>query len=200
VKRTCDNWQDKLSAGKFGSHLYGEFELRAKNVSTEVFRVKTVLEAGGVIVNLAKFTNAEKIVVASGPLQQAAGIASALKSTGVAVYSGPVDIRTHVETADIGISSVEFGIAETGSVCQDAYAIEDRLVSSLPPIHVVLMNSSNIVPGIDDALDIISRSFDRGYISLITGPSRTADIERVLTIGVHGPGRFVIVAVDEEVV
>ncbi len=199
MKRICDNWQDKLPTGKSGSHLYEEFELRARNVAAEVFRVRTVVEACSVIANLAESVNAEKVVVANGSLQQAAGIVSALKSAGVAVYSDPGEIREHVETADMGISSVEFGIAETGSVCQDAYAIEDRLVSSLPPMHVALLNSSNIVPGINDALDVISGSFARGYMSFITGPSRTADIERVLTIGVHGPIRFVVVAVDEEV-
>jgi len=199
VKRIYDNWQDKLPAGKSGSHLYEEFELRARNVATEVFRVRTFVEARGIIANLAELVNAEKAVVANGPLQQAAGIVRALKSAGVAVYSKPGELREHVATADMGISSVEFGIAETGSVCQNAYAIEDRLVSSLPPIHVALLNSNNIVPGIDDALDVVSESFDRGYMSFITGPSRTADIERVLTIGVHGPIRFIVVAVDEEV-
>lgn len=194
------NWKNGLPAGKLDSTLFDKFELRAKNVSAEVFRVKTAVEASEVIANLARFTNAEKVVMVDGPLQLAAGISDTLKSLGIAVHCGAVDICTHVETADIGISSVEFGIAETGSVCQNAYAIEDRLVSSLPPVHVAFMNSSNIVPGIDDALDIISRSFNHGYISFITGPSRTADIERVLTIGVHGPSRFVIVAVDEKVV
>ena len=53
-------------------------------------------------------------------------------------------------------------------------------------------------PESTEAFDIISRSFDRGYVGFITGPSRTADIERVLTIGVHGPSRFAIIAVDEE--
>ena len=65
-------------------------------------------------------------------------------------------------------------------------------------VEQAAFNPANIVPGIAEAFEIISESFDRGYIGFITGPSRTADIERVLTIGVHGPSRFAIIAVDEE--
>jgi len=54
VKRTCDNWQDKLPAGKSGIHLYEEFELRAKNVSTEVFHVKRADEAGKIILDISQ--------------------------------------------------------------------------------------------------------------------------------------------------
>ncbi len=81
---------------------------------------------------------------------------------------------------------------------QEGTAIATRLVTILPPLHVVFLPSANIVPGITEAFEIIAQNFDRGYIGFITGPSRTADIERVLTIGVHGPSRFAIIAIDEE--
>jgi L-lactate dehydrogenase complex protein LldG len=198
TKKTCDDWKQHFPAGKFGAHLFPEFEMRAKAVSAEVFRVKTTAEATEVVLNLARFTNAKKVVAVSNPLQEEAGIEEALKSAGIEVFSDQGDIAAHAATADIGISGVEFGIAETGSLCQDGYAIESRLVSTLPPIHVAFLDSNFIVPGIIEAFAIISQVFDRGYISFITGPSRTADIERVLTIGVHGPSRLVIVAVDGE--
>ena len=199
MKKVCDHWQDYLSSSGASNHLFAEFETRAKNVSAEVFRVATALEAKEVVVNLAKYVNARKIVLASSPLQQAAGVTEGLRAAGIEVYLQADEIAIHAESADMGISTVEFGIAETGSVCQDALAIESRMVSMLPPIHVVFLQSSRILPGVVEAMDVISQVYDRGYISFITGPSRTADIERVLTIGVHGPGRFVIIAVDEEV-
>jgi len=198
MKKTCDDWMRHLPSGQFGLHLFPEFEKRAKAVSAEVFRVKTPAEAREVVCNLSRFTNAKKVVSVLSPLQEASGIDAALRASGIEVYNDPADIAAHASTADIGLSDVEFGIAETGSVCQDAYAIESRLVSTLPPLHVAFLDSNLIVPGIIEAFEAISRVFNRGYISFITGPSRTADIERVLTIGVHGPSRFVIVAVDDQ--
>jgi L-lactate dehydrogenase complex protein LldG len=177
--------------------LFAEFEMRVKAVSGEVFRVKTPKDAASIISDLVRSTRARKVVAAPGPLQCAAGLQGVLETLGVELYTDRAWIRLHAETADMGISDVEFGIAETGSVCQDASAVEDRLVSTLPPMHVALVRSGHIVPGIAEAFEIISQVFHRGYISFITGPSRTADIERVLTIGVHGPSRFVIIAVDE---
>jgi len=198
VKRTCDNWRDKLPAGTFDSHLYEEFELRAKNISAEVFRVKRADEAREIILDIVKKTGARSVAVVPCPLIKASGILDALKDNGVAVHTEQADIAEHIPIVDIGMSGVEFGIAECGSVCQNAVAIESRLVSSLPPLHIAFMKSRNIVPGIEDAVGIMSEFFTEGYISWITGPSRTADIERVLAIGVHGPSRVVIFAVDDE--
>jgi L-lactate dehydrogenase complex protein LldG len=196
MRKTCDDWKRHFPAGKFGAHLFPEFEKRAQAVSAEIFRVKTTAEATEALVNLARFTNAKKVISVESPLQDQSAIRDGLKAAGIEFYCDQGDIAAHAATADIGISGVEFGIAETGSLCQDGYAIESRLVSTLPPIHVAFLDSSLIVPGIIEAFDIISRAFNRGYISFITGPSRTADIERVLTIGVHGPSRLVIIAVD----
>jgi len=118
---------------------------------------------------------------------------------GVQLYTTQADIRNHADTADIGIAGVEFAIAETGSVCEDGLAIEQRLITTLPPISIVILNSNYVAATIQTAFEIISKVFDRGYISFITGPSRTSDIERVLTIGVHGPSQLIIIAIDEEI-
>ncbi|MBU3932192.1 MAG: lactate utilization protein C [Proteobacteria bacterium] len=198
MNTTADIWKRHFPTATSGAHLFSEFEDRAKAVSAEVFRVPTAADARETLIRLVEAAQVKKAVVVESPLQRAAGITEALRSRGVTVYTEPADIAAHADTADIGISGVEFGIAETGSVFQDGYAIATRLVTILTPLHVVFLPSANIVPGITEAFDIISRSFDRGYIGFITGPSRTADIERVLTIGVHGPSRFAIIAVDEE--
>jgi L-lactate dehydrogenase complex protein LldG len=197
MKKVCENWEKALQVTNYGPQYFEEFEKRALQASAEIFHVRTPAEAKEVITNLVKFTNAKKIVSVDNPLQQASGINEELQALGLELYTNKTDIAIHAESADIGISGVEFGVAETGSVCQDAYSVENRLVSTLPPIHVVFLNSSLIVPGIEEAFTVFSNVYDRGYLSLITGPSRTADIERVLTIGVHGPGRFLIIAIDE---
>ena len=104
--------------------------------------------------------------------------------------------RHSAEKAKIGISQVECAISDTGTLVNDAAPVERRLVSTLPTIHVAVAPTDAIQADMAAALAWIHPS-RCGYISMITGPSRTADIERVLTIGVHGPSRLVIVFVDE---
>ena len=199
MKKVCENWRQAFPSEIVGSFLFPEFEKRAQAAAAEIFRVKTAVEAQEIVANLAKFTNTKKVVIADSPLQQAAGINEKLKSMDIAVYTDVADISEDAESADIGISTIEFGIAETGSVCMDGYAFESRLVSMLPPLHIAFMNTNYVTLGVTEAFEIISKVYDNGYISFITGPSRTSDIERVLTIGVHGPSRFVVIAIDEEV-
>ena len=64
-------------------------------------------------------------------------------------------------------------------------------------MHIVFLNKNYAVNTVEDAFKLISPVFKDGHMGFITGPSRTADIERVLTIGVHGPARFIIIAIDE---
>jgi L-lactate dehydrogenase complex protein LldG len=197
---TTEIWQRSFptATAASGAHLFPEFEERAKAVSAEVLHCATAADAREALLRLVEAAQVKKAVVVESPLQMAAGVTEALRSRGVEVYTEPEEIAAHADTADIGISGVEFGVAETGSVFQDGYAIATRLVTILPPLHVVFLPSANIVPGITEAFEIISQNFKRGYVGFITGPSRTADIERVLTIGVHGPSRFAVIAVDEE--
>jgi L-lactate dehydrogenase complex protein LldG len=97
--------------------------------------------------------------------------------------------------AQVGISQVDWAIAGTGTLVQDATGVAKRLVSTLPPIHLALVGTDRILEDMGSVLERL-RPDQLNYISFITGPSRTADIERVLTIGVHGPGRLTIVVVD----
>jgi L-lactate dehydrogenase complex protein LldG len=104
--------------------------------------------------------------------------------------------RERAAAAKIGISQVDWALADTGTLVQDATAIDKRLVSTLPFIHVALIATSGLRADMPAWLEDV-RPEQANYIAMITGPSRTADIERVLTIGVHGPERLVIVFVDQ---
>jgi len=105
--------------------------------------------------------------------------------------------RATSKLAPIGISKMDWGIANTGTVVQDATSVEKRLVSTLPIIHIAILHTDKIVADLSELLNKIDPRKSR-YIRLITGPSRTADIERVLTIGVHGPERFILVCIDKQ--
>jgi L-lactate dehydrogenase complex protein LldG len=104
--------------------------------------------------------------------------------------------RENAAAAKVGISQLDWAMASTGSLVQDAGPVERRLASTLPTVHIAIVETSRLLPDMPAVFSKI-RPEQTNYISFITGPSRTADIERVLTIGVHGPEVLIIVFVDE---
>ncbi len=104
--------------------------------------------------------------------------------------------RDPAKNARIGITQMAWGLANMGTLAQDATEVEQRLASSLPWIHMALLPSDKIVADLPTLMTKMDPA-KSPYIALITGPSKTADIERVLAIGVHGPERLVIVCIDE---
>ncbi len=100
--------------------------------------------------------------------------------------------------ADIGISQMEFAIAESGSLVELSDSIWKRLVSAMPSVHIALVRSDRIVKDFESAFEILKEFISHiSQISFITGPSITADIERVLTIGVHGPSKLIVFFIKE---
>jgi L-lactate dehydrogenase complex protein LldG len=91
---------------------------------------------------------------------------------------------------------VDWALANTGTLVQSADEVDKRLVSTLPPVHIAFVSTAALLPDLPAVFQQVDPRRS-AYISLITGPSRTADIERVLTIGVHGPERLIIILVDE---
>src|SRR5678815_2170950 len=99
---------------------------------------------------------------------------------------------------DVGISTAQAAIAETGTLVLDSACERHRLVSLVPPVHIAVVNASSIVETLGDALALLQKKEISPAITFITGPSRTADIELTLAIGVHGPQElYVIVDVSK---
>ncbi len=120
-----------------------------------------------------------------------------LSSTDERVMRVRFDVARQVAAdAKIGISQMDWALAGTGTLVQNSTPVEQRLVSTLPTIHIALIATDRILSDLAALLTKVSPK-ESSYLALITGPSRTADIERVLTIGVHGPERLIIVFVDE---
>jgi len=94
---------------------------------------------------------------------------------------------------DVGISTVQAAIAETGTLVLDSACERHRLVSLVPPVHIAIVNASAIVETLGDALTLLQKKEISPAITFITGPSRTADIELTLAIGVHGPQELYVI-------
>jgi L-lactate dehydrogenase complex protein LldG len=100
-----------------------------------------------------------------------------------------------LETCDAGITECDALIAQTGSVLITSRSAGGRAASVLPPHHVVLARRDQLLPDLPAAFDLLKRKYAPdypGFISFITGPSRTGDIERILVLGAHGPKKLTV--------
>lgn len=91
-----------------------------------------------------------------------------------------------------GVSRALYGLAETGSVVLAASPEEPRARSLLPSVHVSLLDESRILPGLAELFEAVGDDLPSA-LAIVTGPSRSADIEQHLVVGVHGPGEVHIV-------
>lgn len=124
-----------------------------------------------------------------------------------AVYDGPAsrtEVRQRLAESGMGITGADYAIAETGSVVVLPRQGLSRLVSVVPPVHVAIVRPSDIVGTLDDLfalrrLEYVRNGGEMGsYLNFITGPSRTADIEQTIVVGVHGPREVHMVLLNKE--
>jgi L-lactate dehydrogenase complex protein LldG len=106
------------------------------------------------------------------------------------------DVR-ELEQCDAGITECDALIAQTGSVLLTARSGGGRALSVLPPHHVVIARREQLVPDLPAAYALLQEKYGPhgwpGMMTFITGPSRTADIERILVLGAHGPKQLTVI-------
>jgi L-lactate dehydrogenase complex protein LldG len=106
------------------------------------------------------------------------------------------ELRQVCATVDVGITSADYVLADTGTLVMIASPQEQRLISLLPPAHIAVVPQDRILTGLDELFTLVPTPADAtSSLVLITGPSRTADIEQILVRGVHGPGAIMVVIV-----
>jgi L-lactate dehydrogenase complex protein LldG len=106
--------------------------------------------------------------------------------------------REKLLACDVGITSCDCAIAETGTLMMCSQPRQERAASLLPPLHIAIVERRQIVPDLIDAFGMLGgRGGDQlpSNVTFITGPSKTGDIELQLTTGVHGPGRWCVIVV-----
>jgi L-lactate dehydrogenase complex protein LldG len=101
---------------------------------------------------------------------------------------------------DAAITNCEWLVARTGSIVMTAASVSGRTVSVYAPVHICIAYRSQLVYDVKDALQQAKEKYAGNLPSLITfatGPSRTADIEKTLVVGVHGPKEVYVMLVDD---
>ena len=175
------------SGGQFALFQQNAVELRADfQIVADVLELETALLA------LSRMHGWRKIAAHEGELSGAAA-----RTLGLPVLSagGGYD-KNELAACDAGITECDALIAQTGSVIVTSRDSGGRALSVLPPHHVVLVRWEQLVRDLSAGFDRVQKKYAPAYpsmISVVTGPSRTGDIERILVLGAHGPKKLTII-------
>jgi len=161
----------------------------------EFHRLADTAAAAEFVARLARDRGWRRVALHGDPLVTAA--AGGLACDTYRVDAGSFD-KHALEACDAGVTTCEALVAQTGSVLVSSATCGGRALSVLPHVHVVVATADRVVPTLGEALDAARvRHAGRlpSMLSLITGPSRTGDIERILVLGAHGPRELLVLLV-----
>lgn len=162
--------------------LPGTFTGAARAIGATVHVVETSAALGAIARDIVERHGVRRAVASKQ--RDVWPVVEALGALGVEV--SPVD-RASATDADLGVSAASAGIAATGSVAQASDDVGGRVVSLLPRVHWCIVPASRIVAStLEFFVDQRERRFPSNVV-LITGPSKSADIEQIIVTGVHGP-------------
>jgi L-lactate dehydrogenase complex protein LldG len=160
------------------------------NVNAEVRRVNSRDELKSSITELVREKEITSFALWESDYLNALGLKSLLKEEGSALRKS--SDKNALAQAEIGITDVDYAIADTGTLVLLTDGKRPRGVSLLPPIHLAIVREDKLIRNISELFIILKQQLDNSSdisscMTFITGPSRTADIELNLTLGVHGP-------------
>ena len=170
------------------------FRANALDLKAEFHLLSNSQEMEAHLLELAIGEGWKKVASHSGELADRACTALALPRLAT---DQSYDVN-ELENCDVGISECDALIAQTGSVLVSSRSAGGRALSVLPPHHVVLARREQLLADLPAAFAFLKRKYNSNYpsfISFITGPSRTGDIERILVLGAHGPKKLTILCV-----
>ncbi|MGD0541894.1 MAG: lactate utilization protein [Tepidisphaeraceae bacterium] len=165
-------------------------DLFAKSAAAANFHLERVTadQICSRLVEFLQLNQCRQIGICVSPLLDRLGIDPAIRAANLTLHRWDESTLDAAYDLDCGITDVYAAIAETGSLVIRPSAGHGRALSLVPPIHVAIVESANIVPDLIDLMEKLRADSRAPNITLISGPSQTADIEGALVTGVHGPG------------
>ncbi len=155
-------------------------------------------EVAPAVVGIARELGAERAALWETPAMRALGVRAALNAAGVVAWS-PTDggdARQAMAEAAVGVTGVDAVLADTATLILGTDGTRPRGVSLLPPVHVAVIPEERILATLAEWLaEARAAGAMPSAYTFVSGPSRTADIELTLTVGVHGPGAVYAVVV-----
>ncbi len=191
-----------------GGDLVQRFAEEVTAVGGQVFIVGSLEEASAKLAELVAEASAASAVCWQHELLDRAAIRDLLSEKQVTWFDAerlqelpPDEQRKQLLACDVGITSCEVAIAETGTLMMCSRLGRERLASLIAPVHIAIIERCQLVSDLIDAFNLLA---ERGLealpsnVTFITGPSKTGDIELQLTTGVHGPGVWQVIIIDEQ--
>ena len=184
------------------------------NSGWKVYHAETIEDVGNVVAEICCGISAETALRSGDGVLDEALINPALERVGIelrdmTLQDGMSDAdrneirsahREEVFRANVGITGGDYVIAETGTLVIHPKKGVSRLISLAPPVHIAVMKRNQVLPSLDDLflLEHIDLNIGEGHaaMNLISGPSRTGDIEATIVYGIHGPVETHIVLVS----
>jgi L-lactate dehydrogenase complex protein LldG len=168
--------------------LIKTFRARAEAVQAVVIDIENLEEAVRYAVEVTKQQGGRTIVALGIGDEKIRTVQKECAAAGLTLLEPP--LRPEANNIHTALTLVDGGIAETGSLVLGSSSEDMRIATMLAEVHVAVVRAPSIVPdtqALEETLDAALKAETASYTAFITGPSRTADIERVLAIGVHGP-------------
>ena len=175
-----------------------EFVAEVERLSGQVIRVSSPVEASDAVASLFRKRGWDRVLAWEWGEIDCEGLPEALAGAGVAVVHGgdPADL----EPIPVGLTGAEAALADTGTIVVRNGPGRSPLASLLPPVHVVLLDARRVLPDMHTYFESLSARGGAAEhvrassnLVFISGPSRTADIEQSLTLGVHGPRELIVI-------
>jgi L-lactate dehydrogenase complex protein LldG len=195
--------------------IIDNFELELQKVSGCSYRAATAVELDAILRKILNDRQVRGVVCSRNPILAAVGLPTKLAAWGVTAESWPEQganedeqnavklFREKAFVAEVGITGVEFVLAESGSLVVTSRSEGAQLGSLAPPTHIALYRRSQALASLDEVLarlpvpTDLSQPMPGRSVVFITGPSRTADIEQILIRGVHGPKEVHAILVED---
>lgn len=165
-------------------------ELFANRATANKMHVDAV-SADDVAESVAAFLVSKNLRKIAMPLSQTLerlGVIEAIKRAGLEVKTWDQMTLDELYDFDASVTDVTYAVAETGSLVIKSTFEHGRSISLVPIVHVAIVEPKNCVADLLDLMELLGKEGVGNNVSIITGPSKTADIEGALVVGVHGPG------------
>jgi len=184
---------------KIKNDLTRQFISEVENVNTTVINADSADKLQQSIVNLVKEKGIKSFAIWETPYLKELKLKERIKEEGLKVVTAKN--KNRLANAGIGITEVDYAIADTGTLVLLKDKDRPRGASLLPPVHLAIVRPNNLVSNIRELFvilkNIINATGDvKSCMTFITGPSRTADIELNLTLGVHGPKELFVLILN----